>query len=158
MRRLLTAVSALATGVLASGAARADQCKTVDTTIVTTFTPCAPNESPFLGICTEGTIASGLLAGSTRFAVQMMTGTDTSVMYRGVLTVTTRSGTVEIRDHGILNPMTGAFSEIEQVVSGTGRFKHLTGTLVSQGFQTATGFSGTLVGTLCHFNEAHGGK
>jgi hypothetical protein len=157
MRRLLTAVSALATGVLASGAARADQCKAVDTTIVTTFTPCAPNESP-LGICTEGTIASGLLAGSTRFAVQTMTGTDTSVMYTGVLTVTARSGTVQIRDSGILNPMTGAFSEIEQVVSGTGRFKHLTGMLVSQGIQTATGFSGTLVGTLCHFNEGHGPK
>jgi len=157
MRRLLTAVSALATGVLASGVARADQCKAVDTTIVTTFTPCAPNEGPF-GICTDGTIPSGLLAGNTRFAVQTMTGTDTSVMYTGILTVTTRSGTVQIRDYGILNPMTGAFSEIEQVIGGTGRFKHLTGMVVSQGIQTATGFSGTLVGTLCHFNEGHGGK
>ena len=157
MRRLLTALSALATGVLASGAVRADQCKAVDTTIVTTFTQCAPNESPW-GICTEGTISSGLLAGTTRFAVQTMTGTDTGVMYTGVLTITTRSGTVQIRDYGILNPITGQFSEIEQVIGGTGRFKHLSGMLVSQGIQTATGFSGTLVGTLCHYNEGHGPK
>ena len=156
MRLLSTAVSAIASGVLASGAALADQCKAVDTTIVTMFAPCAPNESP-LGICTEGTVASGLLAGTTRFAVQTMTGTDNSVMYTGVLTITTKSGTVVIHDSGILNPMTGEFSEVEQVVSGTGRFKHLTGMLVSQGFETATGFSGTLVGTLCHFNEGHGG-
>jgi hypothetical protein len=157
MRRLFTVVSALATGVLAAGVARADQCKAVDTTIVTTFTTCAPNESPF-GLCTEGTVASGLLAGTTRFAVQTMTGTDTSVMYTGVLTITTRSGTVQIRDSGVLNPLTGQFTEIEQVIGGTGRFKHLAGLLVSQGMQTATGFSGTLVGTLCHFNEGHHGK
>jgi hypothetical protein len=154
MRGLSTAVSALATGLLASGAGRADPCKDVDTTIVTTFTPCAPNESPF-GICTEGTTASGLLAGTTRFAVQTMTGTDTIVMYTGVLTVTTKSGTVRLRDAGVLNPASGQFSEIEQVVAGTGRFKHLTGTLVSQGVQTATGFNGTLAGALCHVNEGH---
>jgi hypothetical protein len=154
MRRLFTAVSALAIGVLTAGATRADPCKAVDTTIVTTFTPCAPNESP-VGICTEGTIASGPLAGTTRFAVQTITGTDTGVMYTGVLTVTTRSGTVQIHDSGILDPVTGRFTELDQIVSGTGRFKHVTGLLVSQGMQTATGFEGTLTGELCHFNQGH---
>ena len=161
MRRLSTAVSALAIGLLASGmaranpgVARANQCSAVDTTIVTTFTPCGPNESP-VGICTEGTVTSGLLAGSTRFAVQTMTGTDTHVIYSGFLTVTTPSGMVQIHDYGILNPITGRFFEIEQVVGGTGPFKHATGLLVSQGMQTTTGFTGTLVGSLCRFKEGH---
>ena len=119
MRRLSTAVSALAIGLLASGVARANpgvaranQCSAVDTTIVTTFTPCGPNESP-VGICTEGTVTSGLLAGSTRFAVQTMTGTDTRVIYSGFLTITTPSGMVQIHDYGILtkliSPLLGEF-------------------------------------------------
>ena len=62
--RLLTAVSALAIGVLASGVARADQCKPIHAMITTSVTGCLPGESP-IGFCTAGNIDSGLLAGST---------------------------------------------------------------------------------------------
>ena len=152
MRLPSTAVSSLCVALLGAAGARADQCRAIDAPIVTTFTMCAPGESP-LGICTEGKIDSGLLQGTTRFAVQTMTGTADGVLYTGVLTITTKSGTVTINDFGVLNPQTGQFFELEQVVSGTGRFKHMTGTLTAQGFQTTSGFAGTLTGTLCHFNE-----
>jgi hypothetical protein len=153
-RRLFTAVSALGIGLLAAGPTHADPCKAVDTTIVTTFTPCRPNESP-VGICTEGSIASGPLAGTTRFAAQTITGSDSAVLYTGVLTITTRSGTVTINDSGILNPATGEFFEMEPIVGGTGRFKHVTGLLTAQGVETPTGFNGTLTGSICHGNEGH---
>jgi hypothetical protein len=152
MRLLSTAIAALCIALVGAKGARADQCRAIDAAIVTTFTMCAPGESP-LGICTEGKIDSGLLQGTTRFAVQTMTGSADGVLYTGVLTITTRSGTVTIDDFGVLNPTTGEFFELEQVVSGTGRFKHMTGTLTSQGVQTMSGFAGTLTGTLCHFNE-----
>jgi hypothetical protein len=155
--RLLSAASALSAALLGTASAHAQQCKAIDAPIVTTFTMCAPGESP-LGICTEGTIDSGLLEGTTRFAVQTMTGAGNNVLYTGVLTITTKSGTVTIDDFGVLNPVTGQFFELEQVVSGTGRFKHITGTLTSQGVETATGFTGTLTGTLCHFNEGRSGR
>ena len=164
MRPLPTAVSALAIALLSSGVVRAEQCRPIDTTIVTWFTPCAPNESP-VGFCTQGVIASGLLAGTTRFGVQTMTGSDSVTTYSGILTITTKSGRLRLNDYGILTAK-GKFSELEQVVSGTGRFKHLTGMLVSQGVQTLVdvngtlipGFQGTLIGSLCHFNQGHGGK
>lgn len=152
MRLLSATLSALSVALLGAAGAHAQQCRPVDVPIVTTFTMCAPGESP-LGICTEGKIDSGLLQGTTRFSVQTMTGTADAILYTGVLTITTKSGTVTIDDFGVLNPATGQFFEIEQVVSGTGRFKHITGTLTSQGVQTMTGFTGTLTGMLCHFNE-----
>ena len=153
MRRLLTAVSALAIGVLASGVARADQCKPIHAMITTSVTGCLPGESP-IGFCTAGNIDSGLLAGSTHFGVQSMTPTPSGdILYTGVLTVTTRSGTVTIKDYGILTD--GLYSEMQQVVSGTGHFKHITGMLVSQGSLLGGTFTGRLVGTLCHFNRGH---
>jgi hypothetical protein len=152
MRLLSAAMSALSVALLGASGAHADPCKSVDAPIVTTFTMCAPGESP-LGICTEGKIDSGLLQGTTRFAVQTMTSAGNDVLYTGVLTITTRSGTVTIDDFGVLDPATGQFFELEQVVSGTGRFKRSSGTLISRGVETATGFTGTITGALCHFNE-----
>jgi hypothetical protein len=158
MRRLFTAVSALAIGLLAAGPTHADPCKEIDTLIQTHFATCAPNESP-VDFCTEGSIASGPLAGSTRFAAQTMTVTDNGILYTGVLTITTRSGTVTIHDSGVLNPTTGEFFEIDQVVGGTGRFKHVTGLLTSQGTETVVNgiptFIGTLTGSICRANEGH---
>ncbi|TMA11130.1 MAG: hypothetical protein E6J86_14195 [Deltaproteobacteria bacterium] len=116
MRPLPTAVSALAIALLSSGVVRAEQCRPIDTTIVTWFTPCAPNESP-VGFCTQGVIASGLLAGTTRFGVQTMTGSDSVTTYSGILTITTKSGRLRLNDYGILTAK-GKFSELEQVVSG----------------------------------------
>jgi len=60
---------------------------------------------------------------------------------------------VTIKDYGILTD--GLYSEMQQVVSGTGRFKHITGMLVSQGSLLGGTFTGRLVGTLCHFNRGH---
>src|SRR3982750_3914988 len=101
-RRLFTFVSALAIGVLASGAARPNQCRPIHTTITTHVVPCREGESP-IGFCTAGAIHSGLLAGSTRFAAQTLEIVGGNMVYTGVLTVTTRSGdVVTLADRGIL--------------------------------------------------------
>jgi hypothetical protein len=139
----------LAAGLLSSPA-RADSCKKVDTTIVTSFFV-AGCTSP-VGLCTAGVTASGPLAGTTRFTALTLVpspGAPDVLLYTGVLVITTRKGTVTIEDRGLFNTVTGAFFELEQVVAGTGKFKHATGMLTSQGFATGTGFSGTITGMIC---------
>jgi hypothetical protein len=157
MRLLSTALSALAIGLLVPAGARADgQCTAIhDAAIVTTFVldhRCL-KESPFR-LCTEGMIFSGPLAGTTRFTVKTLTSpadAPTTLLYTGVLVITTRSGKVEIQDRGMLDTLTGKFFEFEQVVGGRGRFHEANGMLTSQGVQTMTppGFSGTVTGFVC---------
>ena len=65
MRLLSTAVSVLVVFLLPPQGARADECRDVDTTIVTTFFV-AGCRSP-VGICTKGEVPTGPLAGKTRF-------------------------------------------------------------------------------------------
>jgi hypothetical protein len=96
-------------------------------------------------------VPSGPLQGTTRFtALTIRPGPSPELLlYTGELVITTRSGTVTIRDYGMLNGATGSFFEFQQVVGGTGRFRSATGALTSQGMATGTGFSGTLTGVLC---------
>ena len=105
-----------------------------------------------VGLCTQGTVEAGPLTGSTRFtALTLAPGpTPDELLYTGELVITTRNGTVTIHDFGVFNTATGVFSEVDQIVGGTRRFKHGTGTLGAQGVGTATGFIGTLSGAICH--------
>jgi hypothetical protein len=156
MRLLSTAVSALAISLLTPSGARADGCSTIDAMIEThfVFDQRCMEESPF-GLCTEGTIDSGPLAGTTRFTVKTLTSHPKSgdvLRYTGVLVITTTSGsTVTIHDRGMLFTMTGRFFEFEHVLRGTGTFTHAKGKLISQGEQTMNppGFKGTLAGEVC---------
>jgi len=156
MRLLPATMSVLAASLLASVAAWADPCKAVDAPIVTTFsTPC---DSP-VGVCTTGTVPLGHELATTSFrALTLQPGPTPEVMlYTGELVLTTREGTLTIHDSGVLDAATGAFFEMQQVVSGTRKYKHVTGMLTSQGTATATGFAGTLTGSLCHVDgEGHG--
>jgi len=153
MRPLPTAAPALAMALLAASGSRADPCKSIDTSIETqfAFTECS---SP-VGVCTTGTVASGRLAGTTTFtALTMVPGPQPdTILYTGVLTINTKTGSVTLRDYGILNAATGDYFEVQQVVDGTRAFKHVTGTLTSRGMATGTGFSGNLIGALCHGNN-----
>ena len=148
MRNVLKPISILAAGLLASSAARADNCTPVEANIDTQFVECPGNPA---GLCTAGTIASGPLKGTTFFEVVTFDGQN----YTGVLTITTDSGTVTIADKGslVVNPDgTIDFSETDRVTGGTRKFK--SGQLTSQGMGITVsgmlvGFSGTITGQVC---------
>ena len=149
MRLLSTAASALAVSLLAPPGARADECRDVDTTIVTTFFV-AGCRSP-VGICTSGEVPPGPFGGPTRFSALSVTpgAMPDTINYTGKLEIETRSGKVRIQDRGFVNGATGHYFEFQQVVGGTGKYKGATGMLTSQGRMTPTGFNGTLTGVIC---------
>jgi hypothetical protein len=151
MRLLSTAVSALAIALLASPGARAGACTEIETSIVSTFFVKGCKSHAAMPICTAGTIPSGPLAGHTRFTALTVTQgpTPAILLYTGKLVITTMSGKVTLLDYGMFDASTGVYSEIEQVIKGTRTFKRATGTLISQGVATGTGFAGSLRGTIC---------
>jgi len=131
------------------------ECVSVRDPIVTTFfvDGCM---SPF-GLCTEGIIPSGPLAGTTQFSVLSLAPGDLPELldYTGVLVITAAdgSGTLTIQDYGVLNQLDGSFFEIEQAVNGSGSLANHAGTLFAQGTSTATGFEGTLSGLICSLSR-----
>ena len=148
MRSKWLGLMLLAAGLFALPA-RADSCEKVDTTIVTTFFV-AGCTSP-VGVCTQGVIASGPLAGTTRFtALTLAPGPTPDVLvYTGELVITTEDGTVTIHDRGFSNTATGQFFELEKVDAGTRKYRNASGLLTSQGLASATGFAGTITGRIC---------
>ena len=128
------------------------ECVSIRDPIVTTFfiDRCTIELSPF-GLCTEGTIPSGPLAGTTQFRVLSLGPGDSPelLLYGGELVITTPDGTLTLQDQGALNTLDGTFFEIEQTVGGTGSFKDYDGTLFAQGTSTPTGFEGTMSGQIC---------
>jgi hypothetical protein len=129
------------------------ECVSIRDPIVTTFfiDGCT---SPF-GLCTEGTIPSGPLAGTTQFSVLSLGPGDSPelLLYGGELVITTPDGTLTIQDNGVLNTLDGTFFEIEQTVGGTGSFADHDGTLFAQGTSTPTGFEGTISGQICRVSK-----
>ena len=126
------------------------QCDGVNTAIVTTYSSDPSCTSP-IGVCTTGTVSSGDLAGTTWFtALTLNPGPSPDLrLYTGNLVITTASGTVTLRDSGVLNTATGYFFEVQQVVSATGAQMGNDGMLISEGLASQTGFQGTLSGSLC---------
>jgi hypothetical protein len=104
-----------------------------------------------------GTVASGPLAGTTSFAAATFTPThvETVFHYTGKLIITTRSGTLTIRDRGVLDMGKGAYFEFQQVVAGTGAFAGAEGMLTSQGQFFGASFSGNLSGKVCRPRRHH---
>lgn len=136
--------------LLSSAGARADSCKPVDAPIVTYYVAPTSCASPF-GLCTAGTIATGPLAGTTSFTVLTLAPGPTPyvMLYTGELVITTRRGTVTVKDSGVFDAAAGKYFELEQIVSGTGKFANATGVLTSQGTGDNAGFKGTLTGQVC---------
>ena len=113
-----------------------------------------------VGLCTTGEITEGgLLNGSTSFVALSMSPAagmpgvepDTTLSYSGVLKLTTRLGTLTIRDVGVFDTARGVFSELERIIEGTDRFFGASGTLFIYGtaFADGTGFSGSIRGEVC---------
>src|SRR4029077_3327960 len=113
--------------LLISQGVRAGECKRVDTTIVSTFFMVGCT-SP-VGVCTAGVIPTGPLKGTTVFtALSVGPGpSDDLLAYKGELVITTKKGTVIIHDAGVMNGVTGAWFELQQVVGGTEALRHAKG-------------------------------
>ena len=143
----------LALALVAACGGKADQCAEIRTAIVTSFWQDPACQSP-VGVCTIGNVASGDLAGSTTFTALSMTPgpAPNLVLYTGELNITTGSGTITLRDMGLLDQSTGRYLETQHVISATGAYQGHDGILVSQGVSTASGFSGDLDGSICLSN------
>jgi hypothetical protein len=134
-------------------------CQIVNAHIVSTFfvDGCT---SP-VGICTQGNIASGPLAGTTLFTVLTADSPPDFpdvLHYTGQFAITTENGTLTIQDSGVFDQANGVFFERDPIASGTGIFANATGPLFSFGTQTANppGFDGFVVGLLCGVGQAPG--
>jgi hypothetical protein len=137
--------------VLLAGCGGTDRpCVDVQATITTAYSMTPSCTSP-VGVCTAGSVTSANLKGTTWFtALSSQPSSPPGVnSYAGDLVITTADGTVTLRDSGLLNSSSGKYIELQEVTSGTGAYLRTTGMLVSQGIATATGFEGTLSGSLC---------
>ena len=136
--------------LLASQPARAAQCTSIRSNIVTGYALGPDCTSP-VGVCTTGTVSSPKGAATTRFTAQtVMPGLSPDLLvYTGELVLTLSDGTITIRDHGLLNSTTAYYFEVQQVISGTGAYVRASGLLTSRGVSTPTGFQGLLSGTVC---------
>src|SRR3989449_11669532 len=160
MRSTSTAALSVFAVALSSMPARADDpsavsvqdaasgCAFVNAPIVTRFF--IDGCTSVFGICTAGTIDSGMLAGSTQFTLLTLGPGDLpgQLVYSGQLVITAAGGSLTINDSGALNP-DGTDFEIDPIVSGTGDFGNGAGTLFSSGTRTPTGFDGTVAGRIC---------
>ena len=161
--RVLLKVPAAAMLLAACGGTD-NRCVDVQAAITTTYSTNPSCTSP-VGICTAGNVASPGLTGTTWYTALSAQPSSPPglVSYAGDLVITTPHGTVTLRDVGLLNSSSGRYSEMQEVTSGTGAYLATTGMLISQGVATATGFEGTLTGSLCEvqlytqWSEAQGG-
>ena len=149
MRFFLTSAAATLAFLLCPFAARADQCTQIRTTIVTQYT--ATDCGSAIGLCTVGSVASGSMAGTTRFSALSVTqGPSPELLfYTGELVITTAGGTLTLRDFGVLNSQTARYFEVQHAIGGTGVYAGFRGMLTSQGLSTPTGFQGTVTGMAC---------
>jgi hypothetical protein len=133
-------------------------CHWVHGRIQSTFT--VSNCTSPIALCTEGAITgAGPLDSATTFLAldaapsAGMPGVEpaANLSYSGVLTITTRRGTLVTHDLGVLDAATASFTEMERPASGTGIFANassvffISGAIVNNG----TGFDGELYGELC---------
>ena len=87
-------------------------------------------------------IGGGIIHGTTTAQLfptgfDPVTGIET---FEGTLVLTTRHGTLTLEiSNGVLDTLTGEFSNDSQVMDGTGRFEGATGALTFHGFVAADG-------------------
>jgi hypothetical protein len=113
-----------------------------------------------IGLCATGTIThGGILDSSSLFlaldvapaAGMPMNEPLANVSYSGTLTIDTHHGSLGLRDLGVIDGVGNTFTELERVVSGTGRFAHATHSFFISGamVNSGNGFDGEISGELC---------
>jgi hypothetical protein len=135
-----------------------ERCRTVEATIVTSFVECGKDFDSPVHMCTVGRVEGEReLEGTTRFralAVGFSAGmpaveAETTLSYSGELELTTESGTLVLRDVGVIDQVDATFTELQRITRGDGTFERSRGTLFASGVLTGGGFQGTLTGQLC---------
>jgi hypothetical protein len=109
-----------------------------------------------VGLCTAGVFEGDhVLRGSTSFvadgiapAAGLLVEAPTTLSYSGLLTITTRHGSLTTRDTGIFDTAAGVFASRDVIVGGTGIFEGATGYLTFQGTGT-TEFESDAAGEIC---------
>jgi hypothetical protein len=110
-----------------------------------------------VGLCTAGAFdGDHLLRGRTSFVADGLApaaglpGSEapTTLSYSGLLTITTREGTLTTRDTGIFDTAAGLFTSRDIVVGGTGIFAGATGHIFFHGTGTTT-FDSVASGEIC---------
>jgi hypothetical protein len=111
--------------------------------------------SPY-GMCTTGEVRGDhFLRGTTKYTVEQIGGVagdpygQATVSYRGVLTLTTKHGTLTITDLGIWDEVAGVISSQSPTLSGTGDFEGVHGLFFTNGTATQPGFSSAISGNIC---------
>jgi hypothetical protein len=157
-------LSALTLGILTSVtvASSAQTCRNFEATILLHMTK-EECKSP-VGICTAGTVesADSSLAGANWFFTSLGTAPSAGLpaallpasllSYVGSVVVTTpRDGTFTTSNAGVYDTKAGAFSQLDQITGGTGKFTNSKGRLI---FITGagggdTGFKCNVRGELC---------
>lgn len=120
-----------------------------------------------VGLCTSGTVTTltghpighmeytaGGLGGAPVGEASIVTPAiepATTWSYAGQLVISTAIGQVTTSDVGVLDTVSGAFTEFNRIESGTGYFSDATGTLFISGFAfpDGSGFAGDIRGTIC---------
>lgn len=122
----------------------AARCEPVAGQVVTQFVPCQ------VGIvCTEGTLEGSGLSGTTSFIATTLRPRGATLHFGGLFTVTEPGGTLTFETTGVLNAVTGRFTQTFTPIEGTGTLEGATGQLVSVGVSTFSGFSGDVHGAIC---------
>jgi hypothetical protein len=115
---------------------------------------CGPDVHLPVGLCTEGTISSGLKGSFSFTATSLIQTVDTPstsvLLYTGDLTLRTKDGDFTCKDAGAFRTVAeGAVSSVCTIVAGTGAYAGVTGTLQFVGnFSSTTGGVGEYSGSL----------
>jgi hypothetical protein len=152
---------ALLSAVLFAPAALAQgQCLPLLAQISVRYVPCPADFASPLGLCTAGTLRGPgrIVLGTTRFrALTASPGAGlsadvvapTTLSYAGDLELSLPWGVLMVRDVGLSDGAAATFTEMGQVVSGSGGLAGMTGNLFVSGSTRADGFDGTVTGQLC---------
>ena len=141
-------------------AAEGARCLPLLAELTVRYVPCPGDFASPLGLCTAGTLRGlgGLVLGTSRFrALSAAPGAGLSpevvspntLSYAGDLELTLPWGQLRVRDVGLSDGEAATFTELGQVLSGTGSLAGASGTVFVSGKSSAEGFSGTLTGQLC---------
>ena len=136
---------------------QASDCKIVNTQLNGSSFICG--ESP-IAICADGVITSGILKG-TKMAIYtagapgagLFTESPLVASYSADAVFTTKHGDLHLSQLGVTDTIRQAFTELNRVVGGTGRFSGATGELFIYGTlntpELTTAFESRVVGTVC---------
>ena len=161
MRRTLKfgGVAVMAVTAIMGGsqvASASSPCEPVRAVIIDagTTTNCnSPND-----FCAAGTVRGNAgLNGTTYYTmdggVHGPANAPTYIMATGILVYTTRSGTMTVRETGVSNAAptadSGTTASVEDIISGTGRFKHASGHLFINGNAANGQFVSQVSGQIC---------